>query len=187
MKFTNMMGALLATVSFGAALAVTTPTTDAQASTKMSMASFPKKFQGTWYYYQKGHYNRYTIKAKQTSYRNFFSKKWHTGHSPVKVVNLNKDTHNATKGKYDTLLFMSKGWLIDQGRDQHHKWSGFETPGTEAYKIVSRKYKGKMIQSLAMDIQYNASNGEVHLRHYYKTKAQAKAFNPNGLTEDYPN
>lgn len=185
MKFTNLMGAVLATVSFGAALAVATPTTDAQASTKMTMASFPKKFQGTWYYYQKGHYNRYTIKAQKTSYRNFQNKKWQTGQSPVKVTQLNKATKNTKKYKGYTVLFMSKGWLMDHPWEYYGKGIAFETPGTEGYKIVTRHYKGKKIKSLFIDEMWNVGNGEVHLKHYYKTKAQAKAFNPTGLTEDY--
>ncbi|MCI1553069.1 MAG: hypothetical protein LKH74_04025 [Levilactobacillus sp.] len=186
MKFTNMMGALLATVSLGAALAVTTPTTDAQASTKTTMASFPKKFQGTWYYYQKGHYNRYTIKAKQTSFRNFSGKKWRTGYSPVKVTPLNKKTKNVKKYQGDTVLFMSKGWLMDHPWEYYSKGIKINDPGTEGYKIVTRHYRGKKIKSLFINRVWDASNGELHLQHYYKTKAQAKAFNPTGLIEDYP-
>lgn len=185
MKFTNLIGAVLATISFGAALAVATPTTDAQASTKMTMASFPKKFQGTWYYYQKGHYNHYTIKAQKTSYRNFYSKKWHSGYSLVKVTPLKKYPKNIKKNTGNTVLFMSKGWLVDTGWLNYNSTTAFETPGTESYKIVTRKYKGKKIKSLFSDNMWNAGNGEVHLMHYYKTKAQAKAFNPEGLTEDY--
>ncbi|MFC6289010.1 hypothetical protein [Levilactobacillus angrenensis] len=185
MKFTNMVGALLATVSFGAALAVTMPTTDAQASTKMTMASFPKKFQETWYYYQKGHYNRYTIKAKQTSYRNFSGKKWRTGQSPVKVTPLNKKTKNVKKYQGYTVLFMSKGWLMDHPWENYSKGIKFQDPGTEGYKIVTRHYQGKKVKSLVVSSMWSLSNGEIHQQHYYKTKAQAKAFNPTGLAEDY--
>ncbi|WP_125763749.1 hypothetical protein [Levilactobacillus mulengensis] len=185
MKFTNMMGALLASVSFGAVLAVANPTVDAQASAKMSLASAPKKFQGTWYYYQNGHYDRYTIAAKKTSYRNFNGKKWVTGYSPIKVANLNKNMRNIKTGKHNTLLFMSKGWLLDEEWANHTKASAMGTPGTEGYKIVSRHYKGKTIKSLYTNAMWNVGNGEVHLQHYYKTKGQAKAFNPTGASEDF--
>ncbi|WP_057877442.1 MULTISPECIES: hypothetical protein [Levilactobacillus] len=185
MKLTHMMGAILASVSLGAALVVATPTTDAQASSKMSLASFPTKFQGTWYYYQNGHYNRFNIEAKKTSYRNFYGKKWQTGHSPVKVTNLKKDMNNIKKGKNNTLIFMSKGWLVDQSWQYHYSDAGFGTVGTESYKIVTRQYKGQPIKSLYIYAMWNAGNGEAHLQHYYKTKGQAKAFNPTGGTEDF--
>jgi len=185
MKFTNMMGALLASVSFGAVLAVANPTVDAQASAKMSLASAPKKFQGTWYYYQNGHYNRYTIAAKKTSYRNFNGKKWVTGYSPIKVANLNKDLTGIKTGKQNTLLFMSKGWLVNQAWESHVKKSAFHTQGTESYKIVKRHYKGKTVKSLYVYAMWNVGSGEVHLQHYYKTKGQAKAFNPTGASEDF--
>jgi len=185
MKFTNMMGALLASVSFGAVLAVANPTVDAQASAKMSLASAPKKFQGTWYYYQNGHYNRYTIAAKKTSYRNFKGKKWDTGTNYIKSGNLNKNMKNIKKGQLDTLLYMSKGWLLDENWGNHTKASAMGTPGTEGYKIVSRHYKGKTIKSLYTNATWNVGNGEVHLQHYYKTKGQAKTFNPTGASEDF--
>ncbi|MGX6429622.1 hypothetical protein [Levilactobacillus yonginensis] len=187
MKLTKMMGVLLASVGVGAALFVANPTTDAQASAKMSLASYPQKFQGTWYYYQGGHYDQYTIGAQQTSDRSFYNKKWHSGSSVVKVTALNKDMNNIKKGKDNDLLFMSKGWLVDQQWQQHHKDSAFGTVGTESYKIVKRHYKGKQIKSLYIYTMWNMGDGEAHLQHYYSTKGQAKAFNPTGAVEDFTN
>ncbi|MGX6429719.1 hypothetical protein [Levilactobacillus yonginensis] len=59
------------------------------------------------------------------------------------------------------------------------------TPGTESYKIVSRHYKGKTVKSLYVYAMWIIGNGEVHLQHFYKTKSQAKAFNPTGASEDF--
>ena len=81
---------------------------------------------------------------------------------------------------------MSKGWLMNIDRESYKKGAKYHSMGSEAYKVVSRHYKGENIQSLYCDSMYNFGNGESHLTHYYKTKGQAKAFNPNGLAEDYP-
>ena len=113
--------------------------------------------------------------------------KWHTGESPVKVANLNKNMSNIKTGKQNTLLFMSKGRLINQAWENHRVGDGFRTPGTEAYRIVNRHYHGKKVQSLYSENMWNVGNGEVHIFSSYKTKGQAKAFNPTGTTEDFPN
>lgn len=186
MKLTKIFGAVLAALSLAAVMTVATPEVTAQASTKMSLAQYPAKYRGTWYYYQKGHYNRFTVAAKKTTVRNYVNQKWQTGEGLVKSIALNKTPKSNKSNRYDEVLFMSQGWLMNADRETYRKGAKFHSMGTEGYKVVTRHYQGKKVKSLIINSMWNYGNGECHLFHYYKTKAQAKAFNPTGAEEDYP-
>lgn len=189
MKLVKILGTLLAAVTLGGAMVVMGPTEPAQAKAAKSLATVPQKFQCTWYYYvkygKKGHYNRFTISANKTAYRNYTKKnKVTTGSSVLKSRSLKK----AYKGNDgSTCMFMSKGYLVDIGWTYYSpKDSAYGTFGTESYKIVPKYYHGQKVQSLYSKNVWLADTGGFHLLHYYKTKAQAKYFNPTGANEDYP-
>lgn len=186
MKWTKILSTVLVATSFGTVATLATPAVSSQASAKKSMASFPAKYRGTWYYYHGKHFDEFKIQAKGSGARQYVNKKWQTGYAPVKVVTLNKNLKSNKNNKYDEVLFMSQGWLMNVQRQNYQKGTKFHSMGTEGYKIETRHFKGKKVKSLYINSMWNYGSGECHLSHYYKTKTQAKAFNPTGASEDFP-
>lgn len=186
MKITKILGALLAVVTLGTAIALT-PDVSAQAKAKYSLKSVPKKFRGTRYSYsvldgdsQKS-YTKLVIGAKKLG-KYYSTRPMYNGSVKVKSLNLSRDIskHDSNRSHSFQAVYVKKGILYDfdwifyykDKKSQHYE-----------YSLINKTYNGKKIKVLreAYVLVKNhrdptADNNYTQITNYYPTKAQAKYF-----------
>ncbi|AKP64121.1 hypothetical protein FC99_GL000743 [Levilactobacillus koreensis JCM 16448] len=174
MKLSKLIGSLLVAGAMGAVAIVTTPTTSAQAATKVQSAkktllkSYPKNMRRTWYRYEKGHYARTKITAKKNTgdVLHYFNpnKKWPT------ITKTNQDWAFAFK-MGNGVVGSSPWWMLDS-------WKTVNDMGAVLnQKVTTKTYKGKKVKVLK---ELNANSRPVNWRYSYSSKKMAKHFNPKG-------
>lgn len=184
MKITKILGALLAVVTLGTAVALT-PDVSAQAKAQYSLKSVPKKFRGTRYSYSKGAYTKLVISAKK--FATYYSDRPEMNYvAKVKSLNLSR---NVTKHDYNRAdksdggwqaIYVKKGTLYDF--DWLNYWKDKKADHTR-YQVIKKTYNGKRIKVLHEVDAFvkNSRNPAVehssnYVTNYYPTKAQAKHF-----------
>ncbi|WP_261809806.1 hypothetical protein [Levilactobacillus humaensis] len=181
MRMTHIFSALLVATTLGTTALVTAPTT-AHAKAKTTLKTFPKSIRGTWYHYEENngyYYKSMAISSKKLTVKNYmdiFAKKqskW-TG------------TLHTTKNQNDVWQYGGKKshWTsakaVKGGYTKIVSYGMFATNGSGTYKVVHQNYKGKSVKVLYNKHIVNSSGSKKLADHYYKTKAQAKYFNPVG-------
>lgn len=185
MKITKILGALLAVVTLGTAVALT-PDVSAQAKAQYSLKSVPKKFRGTRYSYSKGAYTKLVISAKK--FATYYSDRPEMNYvAKVKSLNLSR---NVTKHDYNRAdnsgddgwqaIYVKNGTLYDFDWFDYYK---DKKANHTCYKVINKTYNGKRIKVLHEvdafvknsrdpSVEYSSN----YVTNYYSTKAQAKHF-----------
>lgn len=184
MKITKILGALLAVVTLGTAVALT-PDVSAQAKAQYSLKSVPKKFRGTRYSYSKGAYTKLVISAKK--FATYYSDRpEYNSAVTVKSLNLSRDITKHDFNRADNsgngwqAIYVKKGILYDFNWFDYYKDKKISHI---RYKVIKKTYNGKRIKVLH-EVYANVKNyrdpsveySSNEITNYYSTKAQAKHF-----------
>jgi len=179
MKITKILGALLAVVTLGTAIALT-PDVSAQAKAKYSLKSVPKKFRGTRYNYYKGSktsptsYTRFVISA--TKFTSHYSNNPNmTSVFKVKSLNLSRNVTNHDMMRADDwwAIYVKKGTLYT------YDWESYRADkkaDSSRFKLINKTYRGKHIKVLRESDTTGQKAKVFQTTDYYPTKAQAKYF-----------
>ncbi|MFC6179844.1 hypothetical protein [Lactiplantibacillus daowaiensis] len=143
MKITKVVSAVLVATTLGGALAVVTPSTTAQAKTKMSLKTIPKQFRGTWYHYEKADGYDYQ-KISATKMKDHFERKNST--RTMHQFDLNKGIKNTKtniKNPHKWMFAYKSGskYIMDS-------WDAYILPSQyrSTYSMTTRNYKGKKVK-----------------------------------------
>jgi len=183
MKISKIMGVCLAISTLGMALVITSPADNAQAKTKSSLKTTPKKLRGTWYAYnlknKKSHYDTVKVSAKKlkaTTGGTSWSYNLH-------VLNLKKNPsikvlESEKMGLWGCAYNKGKWTYFQNWADYRKNFIGTH----ERFQVKRQTLNGKSVKTLH-SINYNSAKDPIYSSYYYHTKAQAKAANPKGITQ----
>ncbi|MDT6979608.1 hypothetical protein [Levilactobacillus zymae] len=165
----------MAVATFGVVGVIATPTSTAQAQTKMSMKSIPKAYRGTWYQGVKGAPTSYmAVRVSAKSYTWFTINIKYQVPTKYRIHQLNLNRSKAAKltakNSDWNAAFMNRHQLVLASWPDYTKTT-WRKNYSEMMKITTIKYKGKRVKVLASRIDL-----QKHPDYYFKTKTMAKHF-----------
>lgn len=182
MRVNRLFSALMVATTIGATAVVTVPT-QAQAKSTSSLKTFPKAMRGTWYHYEENngyYYKSMKISSKKMTVKNFLNPFYQKQAKWTGTIHPIKNQRTFTEGESSKKLHWTSARSVKGGYTTVLPYGIGATNGGGTYKVIHKTYKGKSVKVLYSK-QFTTIQGTKQVTdHFYKTKAQAKYFNPVG-------
>lgn len=171
MKVLKVVSAIMVATTLGTTATMVTPAVTAQAKTKMSLKTIPKKFRGTWYHYEKSSGYMYqkisatTLKTREKGAASHYNQSLtiHQFDLSKGISNTKTNINNPHKWMF---AYKSGSKYI---MDSWDTYIYFQQEYRSSYSITTRNYKGKKVKVIK-NVPSNSGTWYI----YSPSKAMAK-------------